>query len=226
MALYELMSWMSPAFPVGAFSHSGGLEWVVEAGLVTDRISTEAWLEDSLSIGAAWNDCVAFVYAHRAAIAADFESFLEIADLALASLTSFERRLESTAQGEAFLRIAKVSAACDALEVLKPIRQGELAYPIAVACVAAGHKISLTDALIAYLHGTISNQISAAQRLVPLGQTDAQLAIAALRETVQSTAAEAASLQGDPVNHLRGGAFMADIACMAHETQYTRLFRT
>src|SRR3546814_2931918 len=89
---------MSPAWPIGAFAHSGGLEWAVEAGLVTDRASTADWIGDLIARGSAHNDMVLFVHAWRAARAGDRDGLLEIADLGAASQTSHERRLEATAQ--------------------------------------------------------------------------------------------------------------------------------
>ncbi|KEY99455.1 hypothetical protein AI27_03735, partial [Sphingomonas sp. BHC-A] len=86
--LFDLMSWMSPAWPIGAFAHSGGLEWAVEAGFVTDRASTADWIGDLIARGSAHNDMVLFVHAWRAARAGDRDGLLEIADLGAASQTS------------------------------------------------------------------------------------------------------------------------------------------
>ena len=225
--LYNLLSWMSPAWPVGAFAHSGGLEWAVEDHLVTDRASTEAWLEDWLDHGGGWTDAVLFAFAHRAAAREDRAAMLDLAELALAVQTTAERRLEATAQGAAFRRIACSTAPTEALVLLDRIPDEELAYPIAVACLTAGHGAPLVWALTAYLHGVVANLSSAAQRLIPLGQTDGQRVIAALRERVAAVVARAVELEGeDPFEALGAAAFVADIACMAHETQYTRLFRT
>ena len=225
--LYNLLSWMSPAWPVGAFAHSGGLEWVVEDRLVTDRASTEVWLEDWLEHGGGWTDAVLFTFAHRAATRGDGPALLELADLALAVQTTAERRLEAVAQGAAFRRIARSTAAVPALALLDRIPDEELAYPIAVACLTAGHGAPIVWALTAYLHGVVANLSSAAQRLIPLGQTDGQRVIAALRERVAAVVARAVELEvQDPFEALGAASFVADIASMAHETQYTRLFRT
>ena len=225
--LYALLTWMSPAWPVGAFSHSSGLEWAVEAGLVVDRASAEAWLEDFIRQGGGWTDAVMFVCAFRAVEWSEPAALAEAAELSLALLTSHERRLESTAQGAAFRRIARSTAAIPALALLDGIPDEELAYPIVVACLTAGHGAPLVWALTAYLHGVVANLSSAAQRLIPLGQTDGQRVIAALRERVAAVVARAVELEvQDPFEALGAAAFVADIASMAHETQYTRLFRT
>ena len=226
-SLYFLLSWMSPSWPVGAFAHSSGLEWAVEDGLATNRVSTEAWIADWIEHGGGWTDAVLFVFTHRAAARGDKAAVLKLAELALALQITKERRLEAVAQGGAFRRIGRSTAPVAALAMLDDIPDEELAYPIAVACLTAGHGAPLEWALTAYLHGTVANLSSAAQRLIPLGQTDGQLIIAALRQRVAAVVERAASLEeGDPFEALGAAAFVADIASMAHETQYTRLFRT
>jgi urease accessory protein len=223
LILYDLMTWLSPAYPVGAFSYSSGLEWAVEAGLVTDRESTARWLTDWLERGPGWNDLVVFTHAWRAASAGDRARLARVAELAAAQ-TSAERRLETTAQGAAFRRIARASAGFDGLD---DVDDDGLAYPVAVACLAAAHGAPLREALIAYVHGVASNLVSAAQRLVPLGQTDGQLVLGRLRSSAAKVTARAGALgDGDPFADFANACLMADFAAMAHETQYTRLFRT
>jgi urease accessory protein len=226
-ALFDLLSWMSPAWPIGAFAHSSGLEWAVEAGHVTDRASTQAWIGDLIDHGGLWNDAVIFTFSHRASAAGDGQRLAEIAELAVAMLTSHERHLEATAQGAAFRRIAASTASVLSLALLAEIEDEELSYPVAAACMFAGHGIALAPALTAFLHGAAANLVSAAQRLVPLGQTDGQLVLRALRDPILEAAKRAGALpDGDPFEAMGGACLSADIACMAHETQYTRLFRT
>jgi urease accessory protein len=218
---------MSPAWPIGAFAHSSGLEWAVEAGHVIDRPSTEGWIADLIDHGALWSDAVIFVHAHRATATGDRQGFSDIAELATATLTSRERRLEATAQGAAFRRIAVSTASVAALALLDDLDDEDLSYPIAAACLFAGHGIELAPALTAFLHGAVANLVSAAQRLIPLGQTDGQLALRALRTRLFEAVERAERLpEGDPFEAMGSACLSADIACMAHETQYTRLFRT
>lgn len=224
--LYDLMSWMSPSWPVGAYAHSSGLEWVVEAGLVADAVSAEAWLADWLDRGGGWTDAVLFAFAWRAAGARDRAALTDLCELAMALQTSAERQLETTAQGVAFRRIARAVADTPILALLDDVADGALAYPVAVACLTAGHQAPLEAALTAYLHGIAANLASAAQRLIPLGQTDGQRVIAAMRARVTAVVQRAAALRGDPFEAMGAACFVADFASMAHETQYTRLFRT
>lgn len=227
-ALYDLLSWMSPSWPIGAFAHSGGLEWAVEAGHVHDRASTEAWIADLLDHGAIRNDLILFVHAWRAAAADDVQRLAEVAELAAASQTGHERRLEATAQGAAFRRIALAAAQPTRFaRLLDGIDDEELTYPVAAATLFACHAIALDQATTAFLHGVVANLVSAAQRLVPLGQTDGQRVMQALRDPVFVAARRAGALPDDDVfAQLGTAALRAELGCMAHETQYTRLFRT
>lgn len=226
--LFDLMSWMSPAWPIGAFAHSGGLEWAVEAGHVTDRASTLVWLVSLIEHGAIRNDLVLFTYAWHAAKAEDARGLAKVAELALASQVGHERRLESTAQGSAFVRIAKsASGVAQFAELLAAIEDQDAAYPVVTATLFAARGINLERALTAWLHGAVSNLVSAAQRLVPLGQTDGQLVLHECRPAVLRAVGNALALpDADPFEALGSSTLMADLGCMAHETQYTRLFRT
>lgn len=225
--LYDLLSWMSPSYPIGAFAHSSGLEWAVEAGHAVDRESTGRWIGTMIEQGAIRTDLVLFTHAHRAVCAGDAGRFAEVAELAAATLTSRERRVEATAQGAAFRRIAAATVATPSLALLDGMADEDLSYPIAVACLMAGNGIALQPALTAYLHGVVSNLVSAAQRLIPLGQTDGQRLLRSLRERVFDAVAEVIAIDdGDPFDQLGSASLYADLACMAHETQYTRLFRT
>jgi urease accessory protein len=226
-ALYDLLSWMSPAWPIGAFAHSSGLEYAVERGWLNDAASTEAWIGDMVARGTIATDAILFVHAHRAAGAFDRERLIEVAELAAATTTSAERRIEASAQGAAFRRIARAAAASPALDLLDPVEDGALSYAVVAAATMAGHGIPLRPALTAFFHGAVANLVSAAQRLVPLGQTDGQRILRALRGVVAETVARTVQLQdGDPFESIASATLVADLACMAHETQYTRLFRT
>jgi urease accessory protein len=227
-AIYDLLSWMSPAWPIGAFAHSGGLEWAVEEGYATDRATTQQWIADLVDHGNIRNDLVIFVHVWRAAVAGDGQTLAEAAELAAAMQTGHERRVEATAQGAAFRRIALASAEPTAFaSLLEGIEDDDLTYPVAAAALFACHDIALRPALTAYLHGVVANLVSAAQRLIPLGQTDGQRVLRALRDTVFAAVEHAAGLPDDePFTQMGGMTLLAELGCIAHETQYTRLFRT
>ena len=221
--LYRLMAWLSPSFPVGAFSYSSGLEWAVESGDVTDAASLQRWLRTVIAHGNGFCDGVFLVQSYRAATNGDHGLLDEIADLAAAFTPSKERQLETTAQGRAFLQTVRAAWSCPVLERFARNREGAVAYPVAVAVAAAGHGIPLQPALHAYLHAVVANLISAGVRLIPLGQTDGQHLLAALPETVRETCNRALA---STLDDLGSAAFRADLASMHHERQYARLFRS
>jgi urease accessory protein len=217
------MTWMSPAYPVGAFSYSSGLEWAVEAGDVRDAATLTSWLTTMTGHGSIFGDATLFCHAYRATADGDDEALAVAAELAAALAGSRERFLETTAQGQAFLQITEAAWATPALDRLTAAWRGPVAYPVAVAVACAGHAIALAPALHAFLHGVVSNLVSAGVRLVPLGQTDGQHVLAALEAPLARAAQRALAT---PLDDIGMAAVRADIASMRHETQYTRLFRS
>jgi urease accessory protein len=222
-ALYRLMTWLSPSYPVGAFSYSGGLEFAVEAGDIRDAASLQQWLANVMAYGSGGSDAVLFVHAHRAVEAHDDNRLYEVAELAAAFAPSRERHLETTAQGRAFVEATRAAWPCEALDRLVAVWDGSVAYPVAVATASAGHGITLDAALPAYLQAVAANLISAGVRLIPLGQTDGQRVLAALEPIIAATAQRAMTTA---LANIASATFRADIASMRHETQYTRLFRS
>jgi urease accessory protein len=222
-ALYRLMTWLSPSFPVGAFSYSSGIEWAVEAGDITDAASLRDWLAAMLTDGSGFCDAVFLAQAHRAATVRIDSELREIAELAAAFVPSRERQLETTTQGRAFIEIARTAWAGEDLDRMVAACGGVIVYPVAVGLVSAAHAIPVAPTMHAFLHALVSNWISAGARLVPLGQTDSQRILAALEDEVVLTAKRA--LEASP-DDLGSATFRADLASLRHETQYTRLFRS
>jgi urease accessory protein len=222
-ALYRLMTWMSPAYPVGAFSYSSGLEWAVEAGDIGTAQTLRAWLATMIRQGSVFCDAALFAHAHGAAEAGDDDALAAVAELAAALAGSKERFLETTAQGQAFRDITRAAWPTPALDRLAAAWDGPLAYPVVVAAACAGHAIALVPALGAFLHGVVSNLVSAGVRLIPLGQTDGQRVLAALEAEIAQAATRASAISLDEIGTATP---RADIASMRHETQYTRLFRS
>jgi urease accessory protein len=221
-ALYRLMTWLSPAFPVGAFSYSSGIEWAVEAGDIVDGTTLQEWLSSMLD-GPGFCDGVFLAHAHRAAALIDDASLREVAGLAAAFAPSRERHLETAAQGRAFIEIARAAWNTDGLERVIAACDGTIVYPVAVGIVSAAHAVPLASTMHAFLHALTSNWISAGSRLIPLGQTDSQRALAALEPVVAAMGKRAIDATFDD---LGSATFRADLASMRHETQYTRLFRS
>ena len=222
-ALYRVMTWLSPSFPVGAFSYSSGIEWAVEAGEITDAASLRDWLAAMLTDGSGFCDAVFLAQAHRAASTQDAAGLREIAELAAAFVPSRERQLETSTQGRAFIDIARSAWPGEGLDDLVTACGVSPVYPVAVGIVSAAHALPLAPALHAFLHAVVSNWISAGARLVPLGQTDSQRILAGLEADVAATAQRALAASLDD---LGSATFRADLASLRHESQYTRLFRS
>ena len=219
-ALLKLMTFLSPAFPVGAFSYSHGLEYLIDKGEIRTTDAFASWLTDLLEIGSLWNDAVLFAAAHRAAKAGANEELREIAALAEALAGSRERHLESMAQGRAFLDAV---AAAWPSEAIRFEENGAAAYPVAVGATAAAHKVALEAALPAYLNAFVANLVSVGVRLVPLGQSAGLKVLASLHPLIAATALRA---ENSTLDDLGSATVLSDVASMRHETQYSRVFRT
>ena len=209
----RLLAWLSPAFPTGAYAYSHGLEWAVECGDIADGDTLRGWLADVLAHGSGRNDAILLRHAHRAS--ADPVALGDLAEFAAAMPPSRERRAETLDQGAAFLAAAA------------PWHPPELppcvAYPVVVGAMAGRHGIAENATAAAYLQAFTTNLISAAVRLVPLGQSAGLRVLAALEPVILQVAAAS---RAATLDDLGGCAFRSDLAAMRHETQYTRLFRS
>jgi len=222
--LYRLLAWLSPAYPIGAFSYSHGIETAVEEGLIANRTSLIAWLETVLRDGTGRVDGALFAMAWRAADRRDWSAFDAIAERAAAWRGTSEMALEARQQGGSFLAITRTAWPHPDLEAAHERLAGEIALPVAVASAAAVHGIALDVALTGYLHAFTANLISAAVRAVPLGQSGGQLALAGLEEAVRHAAK--AALAVTDLDEVGTATPLLDWCSIRHETQYTRLFRS
>jgi len=227
-ALYRLLAWSSPGYPTGAFSYSHGLEWAVEAGSVTNLATLLDYVEAVLSRGGAWVDAVLFAHAWRATAPSDPQTrnLHALVELAAAFRGSSETALESRQQGTAFLDVTRKAwphPKLDALAEHASRTNTPVAHCIAVAVACAAHNIAQAPALHAYLHAVAANLVSAGARLIPLGQTQAQIAIARLSPNITMIIERARST---PLDDLGTAAPAVELCSLRHETQYTRLFRS
>jgi urease accessory protein len=224
--LLRLQSWLSPAFPSGSYSYSHGLEWAVEVEYIKDRETLIDWLQVDLRYGSGRNEAIFFIEAWRSARHDDPSKLFEVAELAGAFRGTSEFALESSQQGAGCLSTLRRVWPDRLLDSLSE-RLIEHGVPPSL-CVVQGIASAKQDlpadlALPAFLLSYVSNLVIAGVRLIPLGQTDGQRAIAALEETLLATTDEAMKATTDD---LGSAAFMVDLASMRHETQYTRLFRS
>lgn len=218
-SLLPLFAWLSPAFPVGAFAYSHGLESAVDSGLVRDAAGLEGWLGDLLRRGSARQDAVLAADAWRRAVAR--HALDDLNDLALALAPGRERRLETGATGRAFaeaILAAWPQAACPGLP-----RGEDIAYPVAFGATAGAAGLPCAPSLEALALAVVGNLVSAAVRLGPIGQTDGQRVTAALLPEAQALGAAAAR---STLDDLGACALRSDIAALQHETLYSRLFRS
>lgn len=222
-ALYRLLTWLSPAYPIGAYSYSHGIEYAVEAGLVTNRATLVEYVTTALEHGGGRSDAGLLVAAWGAARDLDRARLYEIADLASAWRGTAELTLEAETQGRAFLSTTRAAWPQPEIDAFAAHRAGTVALPVAVGVVAAFHDIELPAALTAYLHAFAANLVSAGIRLIPLGQTDGQRALASLEPVVERVTVVA---QRTPLEEVTTAAPIIDWCSMRHETQYTRLFRS
>ena len=215
-SLLRLMTWLSPAFPVGAFAYSGGLEAAVRDCVVTDAGELRQWLETLLRNGSIWNDAVLLAEAWQAL--EDQARLAAAAELATALAGSAERHLEITAQGGAFLDAASAWP-----HPVLAVLDRATPYCIAVGAIAAAHGVPLERTLAAYLHALASQLVSAGIRLSVLGQRQGVAMIAALEPAILGVAAYASR---STLDDLGSAAMMADLMAIRHETIHTRLFRS
>ncbi len=222
--LYRLLTWLSPAYPVGAFSYSHGVETAVEQGFIKDRTTLVVWLQSVLEAGTGRVDGALFAAAWRAAQARDWPQFDVVAERAAAWRGTAEMALEARQQGGSFLAITRTAWPHADLDAAHQRLEGEIALPVAVALAAAVHGIALETALAGYLHAFTANLISAAVRTVPLGQSDGQLALATLEGAVR--VATAAAQAASDLDEVGTATPLLDWCSLRHEIQYTRLFRS
>jgi urease accessory protein len=220
-ATARLLAWLSPAFPTGAYAYSHGLEWAVESRDISDGDRLLEWLADVLRHGAGRSDAILLRHAHRAS--GDPDALAEIAELARACCSGRERQVETLGQGGAFFAAATPWHRGALVEVAERVGARHIAYPVAVGALAGAYDIPEDAVTAAYLGAFTANLISAAVRLVPLGQTAGLRVLAALEPVQLAIVADTRAASLDDIG---GCAFRSDLAAMAHETQYSRLFRS
>jgi urease accessory protein len=215
LGMLRLMTWLSPAFPVGAFSYSHGLEYAVHDGAVAARRDLAEWIEDLIAVGSLWNDAVLLVEAWSAAAAGDQPRLRRAAEWGEAMAVSAERQLETLDQGRAFHIAAKPWT--------KMPNDLSMPYPVAVGTTAAAMNVGREAACAAYLHACAANLVSAGIRLIPLGQSEGTTIMASLEVPIIASARKAAQ---SSLADLGSASFAADMASMRHETLAVRLFRS
>ena len=209
--ILTLTQWLSPAYPVGGFAYSHGLEAAIDWGTVANSQDTEAWISDVLEHGSGWNDALFVVAAFNAL---DKDELINVDVTARAFCATSERLMETELPGQAFGNVTKVVWELDL---------GRFTYPVSIGRAARLQNLPLLLTTKMFLQAFASNLVACATRLVPLGQTDAQWLICQLTPLCAQIAESAKNASLD---ELSSTAFLGDVAAMKHETQYSRIFRT
>ena len=215
-ALQRLLTWLSPAFPVGSFAWSQGLETAIADGRVHGAAELRDWIAGALEAGTLRTDAIILAHAWRGHEEA--AELHELADLAFALTAASERHAETALTGEAFGIAARAWPSDVFARLPRPCP-----YPVAVGAIGAAQGIGLDDLLLGYLTAAVHAQVSVAVRLVPLGQTAGLQVLAGLEPGVTALAGAAASARLDDIGSI---AYAAEIAQMRHETIGTRVFRS
>lgn len=225
-ALLRLMSWLSPAFPVGGYSFSHGIEHAVAEGLISDATTLQTWIVAIVCHGAGANDASLMAANWRAETAGADDRLADLAALAECWRATAETALESRAQGRAFLAAVAAgwpAARLDAYRELLARLERDPTYACAVGVCTAIARIPLATTVLAFLHAFAAGLVSAGVRLIPLGQSDALRVMADLDPCLRATAARALAT---PPEEMAACTMVAEWASACHETQEVRLFRS
>ena len=206
--LITVMQWLSPAFPIGGFAYSHGLEWTINKGYVSNREELQNWISDLLEYGSLKNDAILIKLVLQGS------DPKEINELAMALCPASERLSETQLQGGAF---------CKIIREVWSLEIDELTLPIALALAAKNESIDQNLVVPAYLHSFCSNLISVAMRLIPIGQTDGQKTLRELSPLISDSVRSVAKSDKDD---LGSACFLSDVSAMQHEYLQPRVFKT
>ena len=206
--LITVMQWLSPAFPIGGFAYSHGLEWAINKGYVSNREELQKWISDLLEYGSLKNDAILIKLVLKGS------DPKEINEIAIALCPANERLSETQLQGGAF---------CKIMREVWSLEIDDLTLPIALALAAKNESIDQNLVVPAYLHSFCSNLISVAMRLIPIGQTDGQKTLRELSPLISDSVRAVAKSDKDD---LGSACFLSDVSAMQHEYLQPRVFKT
>jgi urease accessory protein len=216
----SLLQLVSPALPVGAYSYSEGLETLVEWDVISNNHTLQHWLEQELDYGAIRLEAAVMLRAYQATVSSDRSTLIYWNNWLSAARETSELRASSWQMGQSLMRL---------LLAMKPVEaqnlclQGECNYATALGIAAALEQIDLKSLILGYLHSWATNLITAGVKLIPLGQTAGQILLHELHPHISAAATKIIGLQDDELSSCSWG---LSLASMAHENQYTRLFRS
>ncbi|MFP5348320.1 MAG: urease accessory protein UreF [Gammaproteobacteria bacterium] len=219
--LLRLLQLASPSLPVGAYSYSEGLEYAVHAGWVRDAQSLQTWLRDGLLDGAAQLEAAIVARVHDAYVGGETNGSERWDDWLSAARETEELRAQSHDMGRALLRL--LADLSPPLPVARAWLARSCNFATAFAMAGAQWGIAREATVVAYLQSWVANLASAGVKLIPLGQTAGQQLLLELQPTVLQAVSLALAASDDDLGVANCGLALAS---MAHETQYSRLFRS
>jgi len=223
LRLARLLRLSSPTLPIGAFGYSQGLEWAVESRSVRDETGTHHWISNLLHGPFARFELPTLSRLLVAWIECDVATVANLNEEYLAARETMELRAETVHMGQALLKALRAAGDVSPSRLVSLEKLGTISYPTAFACALADWGVFIEDGLTAYAWAWLENQVMAAIKLVPLGQSAGQRLLATLSVELPGVIATARDLAVEDINSF---APMLAIASSQHETQYTRLFRS
>ena len=222
-SLYYLLTWFSPSYPIGSYAYSHGLEYAVESKVIKDISDLSSWINDFLIFGSGYNDGILISCGYNAVVDNDINKLEEISQIGKAFKPSKEIALESNQQGISFVHTVSSSLKSDKFDSLIKIVKENISFPIVVACAGATCKVNKLDLINAYLHAFVSNIISAALRLMSIGQTESQILLIKFKKEVELLTKNIISKN---IDDLGSSVLIGEWSSANHEKQYSRLFRS
>ncbi len=219
--LLRLLQLASPTLPVGAYSYSEGLETLVDKGVVTGKDSLHRWLENELNCGAIRVEATVMLRAYQSLIDDDLEALSHWNAWLSAARETSELRQQSWQMGRSLIRLA-LNLQPELASVVKVVGN-PCNYAITFGIVAAHWQIDSEAAILAYLQSWASNLISAGVKLIPLGQTEGQQILFYLSQQLVQVTGQVLAMEDEQLASCSWG---LSLASMAHQRQYTRLFRS
>ena len=221
--LHSVLTWFSPSYPVGSYAYSHGLEYAVEEGLVKDADTLLSWIKDLLFFGTGYNDSIIINSIYDSVAGDNCAEFDNISQIANAIKPTKEIALESYQQGVSFKNILMNVYSNSNLTFYLKRLEGRITYPSVVGVAGGIFKVEKNLLLYGYLHAFTSNILSAALRIMPIGQTEIQKIIFQMKGSVEEMTYKSLDLS---LSDLGSSVFVSDWASSNHENQYTRLFRS
>ncbi|NEP90159.1 MAG: urease accessory protein UreF [Okeania sp. SIO2C2] len=224
-----LLQLASPALPVGAYSYSEGIEILVTTGKISDYDSLKNWLIDCLKFGSIRLEAALIVRAYRETNSGNLQLLNNWNNWATAVKETEELRLQSLQMGRTLIRLFTNIQPYLSTELMSFVQKkletetDFCNFAIAYGLISASWQIEIETAILGYLHSWATNLVNAGVKLIPLGQTVGQKLLWELQNQIVLSAKEILKLKDDELNSCSWG---LSLASMAHEVQYTRLFRS